>query len=74
MRTALDGTQIPVSMVYRKDLRQAGAAAAAAHRLRRLWLPSDVHFSSTRLSLLDRGVIFAIGARARRRRDGEEVA
>jgi oligopeptidase B len=59
--TAADGVQIPVSLVYRSDLR-------APERPQPLLLTgygaygfaSDVHFSSTRLSLLDRGVIFAV--------------
>ena len=36
--TALDGTQIPVSMVYRKDLPGQGAADVALI-LRGIWLP-----------------------------------
>ena len=60
MRTAADGTQIPVSMVYRKDLRQPGPQPLLLSGYGAYGFPSDVHFSSTRLSLLDRGVIFAI--------------
>jgi oligopeptidase B len=57
---AQDGTEIPVSLVYRKGTMLDGSAP--------LWLegygaygdPNDVCFSSTRLSLLDRGVIYAV--------------
>jgi oligopeptidase B len=59
--TAADGTQIPVSMVYRKDLRRPGPQATLLSGYGAYGFPSDVHFSSTRLSLLDRGVIYAIG-------------
>ncbi len=58
--TAPDGTQVPVSMVYRKDLRQAGPQPTLLSSYGAYGFPSDVHFSSTRLSLLDRGVIYAI--------------
>jgi oligopeptidase B len=58
--TANDGTRIPISLVYRKGFVADGKA--------RLWLsgygsygaPSFATFSSTRISLLDRGFVFAI--------------
>jgi oligopeptidase B len=59
--TASDGTQLPVSMVYRKDKREAGPQPLLLSGYGAYGHASDVHFSSTRLSLLDRGVIFAIG-------------
>jgi oligopeptidase B len=57
--TAKDGTRIPISLVYKKDLKKDG--------MRPMWLTgygsygssSSVGFSSTRLSMLDRGLIFA---------------
>jgi oligopeptidase B len=57
---APDSTEIPVSLVYRKGSKLDGSAP--------LWLegygaygdPNDVYFSSQRLSLLDRGVIYAV--------------
>jgi oligopeptidase B len=58
--TAEDGTQIPVSMVYRRDRRLAGSQPTLLSGYGAYGFPSDVHFSSTRLSLLDRGVIYAI--------------
>jgi len=58
---AEDGTQLPISMVYRKDLRRIGPQSLLLTGYGAYGFASDVHFSSTRLSLLDRGVIFAIG-------------
>jgi oligopeptidase B len=55
-----DGTPVPVSIVYRKDLRSPGAQPLLLSGYGAYGFPSDVHFSSTRLSLLDRGVIYAI--------------
>jgi oligopeptidase B len=57
---AEDGTQLPISMVYRRDLRRPGPQPLLLTGYGAYGYPSDVHFSSTRLSLLDRGVIFAI--------------
>ena len=59
--TAEDGTQLPISMVYRKDLRRSGPQPLLLTGYGAYGYASDVHFSSTRLSLLDRGLIFAIG-------------
>ena len=59
--TAPDGTQLPISMVYRKDLRRSGPQPLLLIGYGAYGFASDVHFSSTRLSLLDRGVISAIG-------------
>jgi len=59
--TAQDGTQLPISMVYRSDLRQPGPQALLLTGYGAYGFASDVHFSSTRLSLLDRGLIVAIG-------------
>lgn len=59
--TAEDGTQIPISIVYRRDRFHRDASHP-------LWLtgygsygiPYPASFRSTRISLLDRGVAFAI--------------
>jgi oligopeptidase B len=58
--TAGDGTKIPVSLVYRKDLKRAAGNPLLLHGYGAYGLPSDVWFSSGRLSLLDRGMIAAI--------------
>jgi oligopeptidase B len=57
--TAGDGTRVPVSLVYRKSLRRRGAQPMLLTAYGAYGFPHDVHFSSTRLSLLDRGVIYA---------------
>ena len=59
--TAQDGTQLPISMVYRRELRRAGPQPLLLTGYGAYGFASDVHFSSTRLSLLDRGLIVAIG-------------
>jgi len=58
--TALDGTKIPISIVYKKDLQRDGLRAMLLGGYGSYGAPSDVNFSSTRLSLLNRGVIFGI--------------
>jgi oligopeptidase B len=58
--TAADGTRIPVSMVYRRDLRCGGPQPTLLTGYGAYGFPHDVHFSSARLSLLDRGVVVAI--------------
>jgi oligopeptidase B len=56
---APDGTRIPVSMVFRRDRRRDGPQPLLLYGYGSYGLPMDVDFSSARLSLLDRGVIFA---------------
>jgi oligopeptidase B len=59
--TAADGTRIPLSLVYRRDLRQPGVPQPTLlYGYGSYGVPSDPRFSSARLSLLDRGVVFAI--------------
>lgn len=57
---AADGTQVPVSLVYRKDLRRTGPQPLLLYGYGSYGIPTDPRFTSPRLSLLDRGVIFAI--------------
>jgi oligopeptidase B len=57
---AADGTKVPVSLVYRKDKRRKGPQPMLLTGYGAYGYPHDVHFSSTRLSLLDRGVIYAV--------------
>jgi oligopeptidase B len=57
---AADGTRIPISIVYRKDLRQKGPQAMLLYGYGSYGIPMDPGFRSTRISLLDRGMIFAI--------------
>jgi oligopeptidase B len=56
---APDGTRIPVSMVYRRDRRLDGPQPLLLYGYGAYGLPMDVNFSSARLSLLDRGMVFA---------------
>jgi oligopeptidase B len=57
---APDGVRVPVSLYYRKDLRKSGAQPMLLSGYGSYGVPSNVGFSSGRLSLIDRGVIFAI--------------
>jgi len=56
---APDRTRIPVSLVYRIDRKQAGPQPLLLYGYGAYGYSLDVNFSSPRLSLLDRGVIFA---------------
>lgn len=58
--TADDGTQVPVSLVYRKDLKSDKGNPLLLYGYGSYGYTIDPSFSSTRLSLLDRGFIFAI--------------
>jgi oligopeptidase B len=59
--TASDGTKIPMSMVYRKGVKMDGSAPLLLYGYGSYGASIPPGFSSTRLSLLDRGVIFVIG-------------
>ncbi|MFV5701084.1 S9 family peptidase [Flavobacterium sp. XS2P12] len=58
--TAKDGTKIPISMVYRKELKKDGNNPLLQYAYGSYGHSMDATFSSTRLTLLDRGFIFAI--------------
>jgi len=58
--TAQDGTKIPLSLVYRKNTRRDGSAPMLLTGYGSYGFPYPVSFSSARLSLLDRGLVFAI--------------
>jgi oligopeptidase B len=57
---AQDGTEVPVSLVYRQGSRLDGSAPLWLEGYGSYGYPNDVYFSSNRLSLLDRGVIDAV--------------
>ena len=57
---AADGTLIPISVVYRHDTPRDGSAPLLLYGYGSYGLSMPVVFSSNRLSLLDRGMIFAI--------------
>nr|MCU0390648.1 S9 family peptidase [Thermoflexibacter sp.] len=58
--TAQDGTKIPISLVYRKGTPKNGTAPLYQYAYGSYGYSLDASFSSTRLSILDRGFIFAI--------------
>jgi oligopeptidase B len=58
--TATDGTKIPISMVYKKGIELNGKNPVLQYAYGSYGYSMDATFSSTRLSLLDRGFIFAI--------------
>ena len=57
---AKDGTRIPISIVYRKALRKSEAQPLLLYGYGSYGIPIDPWFSTSRISLLDRGVIYAI--------------
>ncbi len=59
--TANDGTQIPVSLVRRKDTLVDGSAPALLYGYGSYGIVIPSAFQSSLLSLLDRGFVFAIG-------------
>ncbi|MCM8569943.1 S9 family peptidase [Gramella jeungdoensis] len=58
--TAKDGTKVPVSLVYRKGLKLDGENPLLQYAYGSYGSTIDPYFSSVRLSLLDRGFIYAI--------------
>ena len=58
--TATDGTKIPISLVYKKGLKLDGNNPLLQYAYGSYGYSMDPNFSSNRLSLLDRGFIFAI--------------
>lgn len=58
--TAGDGTKIPVSMVYRKGMKTDGSHPLYLNGYGSYGHSMDPYFSSNRVSLLDRGFIFAV--------------
>ena len=56
--TARDGTEVPVSILYRKDRPQGGPLHLYGYGAYGIAIPPG--FSTTRLSLVDRGFAFAI--------------
>ena len=58
--SARDGEKIPVYLVYRKDLKKEGPQPLLLYSYGSYGSTSDPYFSSARLSLLDRGIIYAL--------------
>ncbi len=59
--TAADGSLIPISLVYKKDLVRDGNNPALLYGYGAYGAAIDADFNSRRFSLLDRGFVFAIG-------------
>ena len=58
--TARDGTKIPVSLSYRKGFKRDGTAAMLQYAYGSYGSSEDPHWSPTTVSLLDRGMVYAV--------------
>jgi len=58
--TAKDGTKIPMSLVYKKGLELNGKNPVLQYAYGSYGSTSDPYFSTSRLTLLDRGFVYAI--------------
>ena len=58
--TARDGVKVPVSLVYRHDLFKPGHNPLLIYAYGSYGSSMDPGFSGSRLSLLDRGFVFAL--------------
>lgn len=58
--TAPDGTQVPVSLVMRRGVRPDGSNPGLLYGYGSYEISLDPYFSIARLSLLDRGVVYAV--------------
>jgi oligopeptidase B len=67
--TARDGVKVPISLVYRKGFKKDGTAPLLLYGYGSYGYSMDPTFNSARLSLLDRGFVFAIA----HIRGGEEM-
>ncbi|MFZ5678200.1 MAG: S9 family peptidase [Bradyrhizobiaceae bacterium] len=60
MATSHDGAQVPVSIVHRKDLKRDGSAPLLLYGYGSYGSAMPASFSANRLSLVDRGFVYAI--------------
>jgi oligopeptidase B len=67
--TAADGTQVPISLVYKKGFPKNGTSPLLLYGYGSYGMSMDPTFNSSRLSLLDRGFVYAIA----HIRGGEEM-
>ncbi len=58
--TAKDGTKVPISLVYKKGFKKDGKAPLLLYGYGSYGASMDASFGSTRLSLLNRGFVYAI--------------
>ncbi|MFV0463522.1 MAG: S9 family peptidase, partial [Nostocoides sp.] len=59
--TSADGTRVPLSVVRHRDTPVDGTAPGLLYGYGSYEIPSDPYFVVSRISLLDRGFVFAIG-------------
>lgn len=57
---ATDGVKIPISLIYHKDTKLSEKTPLLQYAYGSYGITRDPYFSSTRLSLLDRGFVYAI--------------
>ena len=58
--TAQDGAQVPISLVYRKGTQRDGSHPLLLYGYGSYGFSQEANFQTNRLSLLDRGFIFAV--------------
>jgi oligopeptidase B len=58
--TAADGTQVPISLIHRRGVTADGTAPGLIYGYGAYEISMDPYFSVARLSLLDRGFVYAI--------------
>lgn len=58
--TAVDGTKVPMSIVYKKGIKKDGTNPTMLYAYGSYGASTDPYFSISRLSLLNRGFVFAI--------------
>jgi oligopeptidase B len=58
--TSHDGVKVPMSIVHRRDMQRDGSNPALLYGYGAYEIPSDPMFDPARLSLLDRGFVYAI--------------
>lgn len=58
--TAKDGVRIPISLVYKKGFKKDGTNPLLVYGYGSYGMSSDPYFASGRVSLLDRGFVYAI--------------
>jgi len=58
--TASDGAKVPIALVYKKGFKKNGNSPLLLYGYGSYGANMDVYFSSVRLSLLNRGFVFAI--------------
>ncbi|MTG97730.1 S9 family peptidase [Myroides albus] len=58
--TAKDGVQVPMSLIYKKDLQKDGNNPFLLYAYGSYGYSMEPYFSTTRLSLIDRGFVYAI--------------